>query len=81
MNLFYETALFNRLIPVYAVGCMSHCISRGCKFESQLGHITFVEIDHVLISVVILPLPLILEWHLSVTGESMYWLTAQENCD
>ena len=27
------------------VGSVSNCISRGCKFELQLGHITFVEID------------------------------------
>ena len=32
-------------------------------------HITFVEIDHEIISVVILPLPLIQEGHLSVTRE------------
>ena len=34
---------------------MSDCRSRGLKFESQLGNITFVEIDHEIISMVILP--------------------------
>ena len=43
--------------------------SRGRKFESQLCHTTFVEIDHEMISSVILPLPLILERQLSITGE------------
>ena len=50
------------------------------KFESQLGHITLVEIDHEIISMTILPLLLIQEGQLSVTGASMctkYWLTAQ----
>ena len=40
---------------------------------------TFVEIYHDIISTVILPLPLIQEGQLSVSGESMctkYWLTA-----
>ena len=43
---------------------------------------TFVEIDHEIISMVILLLPLILEGLLSVTGESMctkYWLTTQSS--
>ena len=46
--------------------------SRGCKFESQLSHITFVQIDHKGISVVILPVVLIQEGQLSVSGESVY---------
>ena len=40
--------------------------------------ITFVEIDHEIISAVILPLPLIQEGQLSVTGKSVCtksWLT------
>ena len=60
---------------------MSDCRSRGCKLKSQLGHITDIEIAHEIISVVILPLPLIQEGQLSVTGESMYtkyWLTKKK---
>ena len=42
------------------------------KFEFQLGHITFIEIDHEIISKVILSLLLIQEGQqLSVTGESI----------
>ena len=44
----------------------------------QPGLFTFVEIDHKIISTAILPLPLIQEGHLSVTGKSIgtkYWLT------
>ena len=51
--------------------------SRGHKFESQPGPITFVEIDHGSISRVILPLPLIQEGHLSVTGESICTSTGE----
>ena len=39
--------------------------------ESQPGHMTFIEIDHEIISMVILPIVPIQEGHLSVTGESM----------
>ena len=39
-----------------------------CKLESQLGNISFVEIDHEINSVVSLPLPLIQEGQLPVTG-------------
>ena len=49
----------------------SDCRSRVCQFESQLSHITFVKIDHEIISTVILPLLLIQEGQLSVTGQSM----------
>ena len=48
----------------------SDCRSRGRKFESQLGHITFVAIDHKMISAAILPDLLSQKWQLSVTGES-----------
>ena len=44
---------------------------------SALSH-TFMEMDHEIFSMVILPLPLIQEGLLSVTSESMctkYWLT------
>ena len=33
-----------------AVGSASDCRSRACEFESQPGLITFVEIDHEIIS-------------------------------
>ena len=36
-----------------AVGSASDCRSRGCEFEPQPGHITFMEIDHEIISMVI----------------------------
>ena len=52
----------------------SDCWRRTRKFKSQLGHKPFVEIDHKIISMVILPLPLIF----SVTGESIcseFWST------
>ena len=38
--------------------CVSDCRSRGREFDSVPSH-TFVEIDHEMISTVILPLPLI----------------------
>ena len=50
------------------VGSESECRSRVRKFESQLGHITFLEINHV-VSTVILHLQLIKK--MSVTGENM----------
>ena len=59
-----------------AVSNASDCRSRGCKFDSQLSHIAFEEIDHEIISVVILPLLLIQEGQLLVSGEplcSKYW--------
>ena len=61
-----------------AVGSKSNCRSKGCEFPPSLSH-TFVDIDHEIISMVILLLPLIQEGLLSVTHESMctkYWLTA-----
>ena len=36
----------------YAVGIVSDCRSKGHKFESYPGHITFVEIDHEITSAV-----------------------------
>ena len=47
------------------------CRSRGCEFEPQSGHITFMEIGHKIISMAVLPLSLIQERQLSVTGERM----------
>ena len=60
-----------------AVCSASDCRSRVYMFESQLEHKTLMEIDHEIISAVILPLK-IQERQLSVTGKSMhtkYWLT------
>ena len=42
-----------------AVSRAPDCRSRGRKFESQLDHIIFVEIDHEIISIAILSLLLI----------------------
>ena len=61
------------------VGSMSDCRSKGCKLESQLDHILFVEIDHEIICMVSLPLLLIQEGQLPVTVVNMCtkcWLTA-----
>ena len=66
---------------VFGYRCVSDCRSRGRKFDPGLSH-TFVEIDHELISRVIL-LPSadsFKEGFLSVLSESImckkYWLTA-----
>ena len=57
------------------------CRSSGWKFDFQLGHITFMEINHEIISTVILPILLLIqEGQLSVTDERMctkYWLTGK----
>ena len=45
--------------------------SKGQKFKYQLSHLIFVELDHVILSTIILHLPLIQEGQLSVTGESI----------
>ena len=61
------------------VGSPSDCRFKDYKFESQLSEITFMDIDHEMISRVILPLLLIQDVQLSFTGESMstnYWLAA-----
>ena len=47
-----------------AVNSTSDCRSRACKFEFQLRHITFMEIDNEFLSMVILLL-LIQEWQFS----------------
>ena len=44
-----------------AIGSAFHCRPRDSKFESQLGHVAFIEINHEIISTVIIPLPLIQE--------------------
>ena len=63
--------VFLCMLGFIAVGGTSNCRSRGHRFESQLGHIIFVEICHEIISTVILSLPLIQEGQLSVSGERM----------
>ena len=50
---------------------MYDCKSKCHKFESQLCNITFVTIDHEIISPVIFLLPLSQEGQLSVTDKSM----------
>ena len=59
------------------VSSVSDNKSRGHKFESQLSHILFLEIDHEIISTVILLLPLIQEEQESVTGKSICTSTGQ----
>ena len=53
-----------------AIGSTSDCRSRCRKFKSQLSDITSIEIDHEIISIIILPLSLIRQaGQLSITGE------------
>ena len=54
-----------------AVGSMSNGRSMGHKCKSQLSHISFMKIEQEIVSMVILPLPLIQKGKLSVTGESV----------
>ena len=54
--------------PRRLVGSVSYCRSRDHVFKPQPRHITFVEIDYN-ISSIILPLSLIQEGQLSVSGE------------
>ena len=60
---------------IYTFLSASDCRLKGQKFESQLGLITFMEIDHEIISTIVF-LPLIQEGQLLVTGASVhkYWL-------
>ena len=51
---------------------MADCRSRDCTFESQLHHITFVEIVHEIISMVIFVFPLIQEEQLSITRKNVH---------
>ena len=65
--------------PVSTVRNASECRSWGRRFDPSLVPY-FVEIDHGIISTVILLLSLIQEGLLSVTSESMctkYWLTVK----
>ena len=54
-----------------AVDSTSDCRCRDREFEPKLSHITFVEVDHEIISVVIIPLQLIQERQLSVNDKNM----------
>ena len=63
-----------------AVGSLSDCRSKGRKLKSQLGHVTFAEIDHEIISTVILHFPLIhwfKKWSCQLLANvfEQYWLT------
>ena len=72
--------VFNHImVPVLhsTVGSKSDCKSRSHKFESQVNHITIMEIGNEVISKIILPLQLIQERQLSVTGRSMCLSTGQ----
>ena len=55
-----------------ATDSSSDCKSRDREFESQFDYITFVEIDHEIISTAIFLLPLIQGEQLSVTSERKY---------
>ena len=63
-----------------AVSGPSNCRSRGCEIEPQLGHITFVEIDHEIISTAFLPISLIQEKQLTGIDENMCTSTPQTRC-
>ena len=54
-----------------ALSSPSDCRSRGCRFVSQPGHVTSVEIHHKMFSTPILPHPLIQGGQLSVTAKSI----------
>ena len=54
-----------------AVSSASDCRSCVHEFEPP-GHISFIEINHEIISTAIFPLPLIQKGQLSVTGKRMY---------
>ena len=55
-----------------SVGCASDWRPGGCGFDPRRGRQhSFVEIDHEILSTVILSLPLIQEGQLSVSGERM----------
>ena len=57
--------------------------ANGLEFDPHVRHILSWRLGHENISMAILPLPLIQEEQLSVTGERMcakYWQTAQEQC-
>ena len=55
------------LTRFHSVDGIVYIVSRGCKSDFQLSHITFMEVDHEIISADILPILLIQEGQLSVT--------------
>ena len=62
---------------------MSAWHASGPEFNPHVRHILLWRLAHEKISTAILPLPLVQEEQLSVTGERMctkYWLTAKEAC-
>ena len=70
--------MYKQISFIQAVEGMSGCGSRDRKFKPQLSHVQFLEIDHEIITVVMLPLLVIQEGKLSVTGKNTctkYWLT------
>ena len=70
LQMSYKTCMGGKVVELHrTVGSSSDCISKDRKFESKLDYITFVEIDHDIISTVILPLPLFQDGQLSVTSE------------
>ena len=59
-----------------SIGSVSTWHASGPEFDSHIRHILSWRLGHEKISTTILPLPLIQEEQLSVTGESMctkYW--------
>ena len=55
-----------------SVGCASYWRSGVCRLDpSQVWQQSFMEIDHEIVSIVILSLPLIQEGQLSVSREGM----------
>ena len=61
----------NSMSRLQSAVCSASDRSRGHNFECQLCHVTFMETDHEIISMVILPLPQIQKGQLSVTDKSM----------
>ena len=51
-----------------AISCLLFKENKGLQVKAKLSRITFMEIDHDIISLVILSLSLVQEGHLSVTG-------------
>ena len=68
-TVFYELQLPGTNRAPCTVGSTSDCRSRGRKFESQIGYIAFMELDHEIISMIILLM--IQEAQLLDTGERM----------
>ena len=79
--LFHETASpylkklrfsrFEMVGPSSSVKCLSDWYSGGRRFDPSVWQHSFMEIDHEIISMAILSLPLIQVGQLSVTGKRM----------